>query len=91
MGANMSSGLATITVNGQPMAAPSGQSLAGALLAARHDVFRRTRRNGKPRTIFCGIGVCYDCLVTVDGVAGRRACMTPVREGMSVRIGGVDG
>ncbi|NOX62990.1 MAG: (2Fe-2S)-binding protein [Chloroflexi bacterium] len=75
----------TIFVNGEPVAAHEGQSVAAALLSAGRRIFRRTRL-GAARGLFCGIGVCYDCLVTIDGLPNRRACMASVREGMRVKI-----
>jgi predicted molibdopterin-dependent oxidoreductase YjgC len=74
-----------IAVNGRPVAAEAGQTVAATLLSAGITAFRRTP-NGAPRGIFCGMGVCYDCLVTVDGLADQRACVTPVRPGMRVQL-----
>ena len=45
----------------------------------------RTTRGGAPRGVFCGMGVCFDCLVVVDGIPNTRACVTWVREGMNVQ------
>jgi D-hydroxyproline dehydrogenase subunit gamma len=58
-----------------------GQSVAAALLASGHRTLRRTRLDGRPRGIFCGMGACFDCLVVHNGRPGVRACLTPVREG----------
>jgi len=44
----------------------------------------RTTRAGDPRGLFCGMGVCFDCLVIVDGVPGTRACVTWARDGMII-------
>ena len=71
------------TFNGAGIAASGGQSLAAALTAAGRREFRITA-GGKPRGVFCGIGVCQDCLVTVDGTPNRRACMTGAVDGMAV-------
>lgn len=60
--------------------------MAAALMAAGQVVFRRTARGNAPRGLFCGMGVCYDCLVVIDGQAGRRACMTEVSDGMRVEL-----
>jgi len=73
----------TIQVNGETLSARTGQTVAAALLAAGQHVFRHTP-TGAPRGIFCGMGICFDCLVTVDGLADQRACITPVRQGMRV-------
>jgi predicted molibdopterin-dependent oxidoreductase YjgC len=74
----------TLLVNGRPVQAYRGQTIAGALLAAGQRTLRHTRRAGKPRGLFCAMGVCYDCVVTVNGESGVRACMRRVEEGMQV-------
>ena len=61
-----------------------GQSLAAALTEAGQRALRRTA-SGAARGMFCGMGVCQDCLVTVDGEPNRRACMTRGRAGLEVR------
>lgn len=76
----------TISVNGAPMVAHRGQTLAAALLANGVRTLRRTRRDGRPRGMFCAMGVCFDCVLTVDGKPGVRACMTPVDAGMTVTM-----
>ena len=65
------------------MPALEGETVAAALAAAGITAFRRAR-NGDARGVFCGMGVCCECLVSVDGRPGERACMTSVRDGMSV-------
>ncbi len=74
-----------IDVNGQPVSARSGQTVAAALMAAGRRVFRYTQ-SGHPRGLFCGMGVCFECVVTVDGVAGQRACVTRVQPGMRIQL-----
>ena len=68
---------------GETITAREGQSLAAALTEAGHRGFRKTAKDAE-RGIFCGMGVCQDCLLTIDGVPNRRACMTPVEQGMRV-------
>ena len=70
---------------GAPIAARPGDSVAAALLAAGADCFRTTPLRGARRAAFCMMGVCFDCLVEIDGIANRQACLTPVAEGMQVR------
>jgi len=77
-----------IEVDGRLIAAEAGQTVAAALIGAGIVVFRHTP-TGAQRGIFCGMGVCFDCLVTVDGLADQRACITPVRPGMRVQLGSV--
>ena len=73
-----------LTVDGEPFLAYEGETIAAALLAAGRRVLRHAEPKGDPRGIFCGIGVCFDCLVRVDGTRNVRACLTPVRDGMQV-------
>jgi predicted molibdopterin-dependent oxidoreductase YjgC len=71
-------------VDGQSVVAYEGESLAAALFAAGVRITRWTARAGEPRGYFCGMGVCQDCLVTVDGSPNVRACMTTVQDGLRV-------
>ena len=61
-----------------------GETVAAVLLAHGLRVFRHSLKTGQGRGIFCGMGICYDCLVTVDGVQNIRACMTPASPGMAI-------
>ncbi len=54
------------------------------MIAERGELALRTTAGGEPRGVFCGMGVCFDCLVVVDGVPSTRACVTWVRDGMAV-------
>jgi predicted molibdopterin-dependent oxidoreductase YjgC len=72
-----------VVVEGRPVTAYLGETFATVLLAEGHLATRRTV-GGSPRGVFCGMGVCFDCLVVVDGVPNTRACVTWVREGMDV-------
>jgi predicted molibdopterin-dependent oxidoreductase YjgC len=72
-----------ITLDGRAVEAYGGETVATVLLAEGHVATRRTVR-GEPRGIFCGMGVCFDCLVVVDGIPNTRACMTWVHDGMQV-------
>lgn len=78
------SGTFGITFDGQPVAARTGQSIAAALTEAGLRALRETA-SGSRRGMFCGIGVCQDCLVTVDDLPNRRACMTMAEPGQKVR------
>ncbi len=62
-----------------------GQSIGGALMSAGISSWRTTRRDAAPRGLFCGIGVCFDCLVTVDGERTQRACLVSACDGAEVR------
>ncbi|PPF84029.1 proline dehydrogenase [Pseudoclavibacter sp. RFBJ3] len=73
-----------ITVDGEAVEGLEGQSIAGVLLGSGRVSWRETAVAGKPRGLFCGIGVCFDCLVTVDGVPDVRACQRRACEGDEV-------
>jgi D-hydroxyproline dehydrogenase subunit gamma len=73
----------SLTLDGRAVTAYDGESVAGMLLAEGHPAMRTTQA-GDPRGVYCGMGVCFDCLVVVDGVPNTRACVTWVREGMVV-------
>src|ERR1700761_514211 len=73
----------TIQFDGKPIPALEGETIAAALSAADIATFRRTA-SGAPRGLHCGMGACFDCVVTVDGRIGQRACMTKVADGMAV-------
>ena len=62
-----------------------GQSVGAALLAQGDRILRKTRFNVKGRGVFCGIGVCFDCLVVIDGISNQRACITEIKTGMKVQ------
>jgi predicted molibdopterin-dependent oxidoreductase YjgC len=73
-----------IEVDGDRIEAFVGETIAAALIAAGRGTFRRTDRTHAPRGLYCGIGVCFECLVGVDGQPRVRACQTPVSPGMRV-------
>ena len=73
-----------ITVDGKPIRARVGDTVAVALLAAGIDHCRTTPVAGAPRAPYCLMGVCFECLVTIDGVGSRQGCLVPVRDGMAV-------
>jgi D-hydroxyproline dehydrogenase subunit gamma len=76
----------SIEVDGRPLATCAGETVATALLAAGRPGLRRTA-SGQPRSLYCGMGVCWECVVTIDDVPNRRACLTPVVAGMRVETG----
>ncbi|MFE6739320.1 (2Fe-2S)-binding protein [Streptomyces tubercidicus] len=73
-----------ITMDGHPVPALPGQSVAAALWSAGILAWRTTRTTGRPRGAFCGIGQCYDCLATINGEPNRRACLVPARPGDAI-------
>lgn len=70
--------------NGETIEGREGETIAAALIGRGQRVLRETRFNRAPRSIFCGIGVCFDCVVTVDGVSNQRSCLIEISEGMKV-------
>lgn len=76
----------TITINGRPVDAYEGESIAAALMASGFRAFRRTPQHDLPRGFFCGMGICFDCLVTVNGVANVRSCMAEIKPGCAVEV-----
>ena len=74
----------TVALNGKPVTAYLGESVATVLLS-EEIVAMRTTTLGEPRGVFCGMGVCFDCLVVVDEKPNTRACMTWVKESMQIR------
>lgn len=73
-----------ITVDGIAVSARAGNSVAAALLAGGFLVCRTTPVSGSPRGPYCMMGVCFDCLVAIDGLGSRQACLVRVSEGMRV-------
>jgi predicted molibdopterin-dependent oxidoreductase YjgC len=73
-----------LLVNGKPVTAYEGETLHAALIAAGILSLKTSRVTQEPRGVFCGMGVCHECLVTINGVTGIRACMTLVQDGMKV-------
>lgn len=69
------------TFDGRGVTAEAGQSIAAALIAAGVRSWRTTRGEGRPRGLYCGIGICHDCLLVVNGAAAQRACLTEAHDG----------
>jgi predicted molibdopterin-dependent oxidoreductase YjgC len=73
-----------IMVDGKAIKAIKGEPIASALLAAGITTFRKTQKMREPRGYFCGLGLCTDCMMIVDGRPNTRTCVTFVRNGMKV-------
>ncbi|BBK30812.1 2Fe-2S iron-sulfur cluster protein [Stella humosa] len=73
-----------VTVDGQAMRVATHETAASAALLAAMGATRTSPVNGEPRAPFCMMGVCYDCLMVIDGVPSRQACLVPVRDGMRI-------
>jgi D-hydroxyproline dehydrogenase subunit gamma len=72
-------------VNGQPVPATPGQTIAEAMLAKGLRTCRSTRSQS-PRGVFCGVGICYECRMIVNGIPNIRTCVTLAMPGMRVRV-----
>jgi hypothetical protein len=70
-----------VTFDGAALNALPGQTVAAVLWSAGITAWRQTRVEERPRGVFCGIGVCFDCLVTMNDVPNQRACLLPARPG----------
>jgi sarcosine oxidase subunit alpha len=75
-----------ISVNGRAVRVEPGSTVAAALLSLGESTFR-VSKSGEPRAPLCGMGTCYECRVTIDDVAQRRACLVRVSPGMRVLVG----
>ena len=70
-------------VNGKPISVGQGTTVAAAVLIAGETAFRRSV-TGEPRGPLCGMGICYECRVTIDGLAHARSCQIVCRDGIKV-------
>ena len=75
----------TIEFEGEAIEARAGDTVAAAMLAASPGHTRTTPVSGAPRLPYCLMGTCFECLMEIDGVPNRQACLTEVREGMRVK------
>jgi D-hydroxyproline dehydrogenase subunit gamma len=73
-----------LTIDGHPVRVAPGTSVAAAVLIARAPGFRRSV-TGQLRGPLCGMGICYECRLTIDGLPQRTSCQTPCQPGMEVR------
>ncbi len=79
-------GVVTVVIGGAPVEARVGDTVAAAMLAAGLPHSRTTPVSGSARAPYCMMGVCFDCLVTIDGVGNRQGCLVRVREGMQIEL-----
>jgi predicted molibdopterin-dependent oxidoreductase YjgC len=73
-----------IIVDGQPVKAFEGETVAAAILATGKRSLRITSKNHEPRGLYCAIGICFDCVMTIDNISNTRTCQTFVRNGMVI-------
>lgn len=81
---NASAQALTLTIDGVPVDAEPGESVAAVLVRQQNPVARSTPVAQSPRAPYCMMGVCFDCLAIVDGVASTQTCQVTVRDGMRV-------
>ena len=74
----------TITIDGERVAARTGDTVAAALMLSGARRTRVSPVSGEPRAPYCMMGVCFECLVTIDGIGNRQSCVIPVAEGMRI-------
>lgn len=74
----------TLTIDGRRVIASPGETVASVLLRQSSPVARTTPVRGSPRAPYCMMGVCFECLAIVDGIASTQTCMVAVRDGMIV-------
>ncbi len=74
--------LLSVRINGEPRRVAPGSMVAAVLLA--QSIPARTSISGQPRAALCGMGICYECRATVNGVAHQRTCLIPCAEGMEI-------
>jgi len=77
----------TVAVNGVSVTMPAGSMVSAAILKAGVTTFRRSM-SGEPRGPLCGMGICFECRVTIDGEEHSRSCQTVCKDGMDVRTDG---
>ena len=74
----------SLTIDGAACVGRRGDSVAALLLETGHAACRKSSVSGEPRGPYCMMGVCFECLVTIDGVGNRQGCLVRVRDGMAV-------
>jgi predicted molibdopterin-dependent oxidoreductase YjgC len=72
-----------LTINGKAISVKDGTTVAAAVLMAGFSAFRRSV-SGEPRGPLCGMGICYECRVAIDGESYARSCQIVCRPGMRV-------
>ncbi len=77
-----------VTIDGQKVHAYEGELVSTMLLAEGVSIFARKHTTGRPSGVYCGMGVCYECLVTINGVGNIRACQTMVSDQMVIETAG---
>ncbi len=74
-----------IKVDGEKVIAYQGETVAAALIASGRRTFRWTTKKNEPRGMYCGIGLCFECMMEINGIPNTRACQTLVTPGCQVK------
>ena len=74
----------SVIVNGHEVTAPEGQSVWATMALAGQTTTRKSAVSGKDRSAYCAMGVCFECMVEIDGMPNQQACMRRVSEGMNI-------
>jgi predicted molibdopterin-dependent oxidoreductase YjgC len=74
----------SFSFDGRRLTGRDGDTVAASLLANGVTICRETPVSGAPRAPYCLMGVCFECLVVIDGVGNRQGCMVPLRDGMTI-------
>lgn len=77
----------TVLVDGRPVQAMAGQSVVSVLISAGIWAVGKHPVSNRPRGPFCGMGVCFECELNIDGSSSVRACITPAQDGMQILTG----
>lgn len=77
--------MVTVEIEGEQVHVPAGETVAAVVLATHLPYTRTTPVSGAPRTPLCMMGVCFDCLMEIDGIPNRQACQVRVEQGMRIR------
>lgn len=75
----------TFSLDGEAKSCQSGETVAAAILALNIDYSRKTPISGTPRAPFCMMGVCFECIMEINGIPNQQACLTVVEDGMQVK------
>lgn len=70
-----------LEIDDQPVTAYPGETIATVMIASGQRLLRNSSVSGEPRGLNCGMGICFECLVTVNGRPNLRACITPAQPG----------
>jgi predicted molibdopterin-dependent oxidoreductase YjgC len=74
----------TVTIDGDSVSVPAGSMVSAAIIKSGKHAFRRSV-TGEPRGPLCGMGICFECRVTIDNEPHCRSCQTLCVDGMDVR------